>query len=90
MATKEDLQQWLVEALRAQSGRGSIVELCRYVWEHHEAELRKSEDLFFTWQYDIRWAATQLRGRRVMRPAKDSPFGIWELAERVRRGDSER
>ena len=79
MASKHDLEEWLVEALKAHKGKASIVEICKYVWEKYEKELRQSGDLFFTWQYDIRWAATQLRGRRVMRPAEASLAGIWEL-----------
>ncbi len=80
MADRTDLKDWLVEALKANGGRGSIVQLCRYVWEYYEQELRNSGDLFYTWQYDIRWAATQLRQARLMRDADDSPQGIWELA----------
>jgi hypothetical protein len=82
VATKDDLRRWLIEALNANSGRGSIVDLCRHVWEQHEEELRQSGDLFFTWQYDIRWVATQLRKGRVIRSAESSKAGIWELTER--------
>ena len=80
MATKHDLVDWLHEALRGLEGRGRISELCRYVWEHHEQELRDSGDLFYTWQYDIRWAAYQLRKSKKMKPEVLSPKGIWELA----------
>ncbi len=57
MATKYDLEGWLVEALKAQQGSASIVDVGRYVWEKYEAELKRSGDLFLTWLYDIRWAA---------------------------------
>jgi hypothetical protein len=80
MATKHDLVDWLYEALRALEGRGRIAELCKYVWDHHEKDLRQSGDLFYTWQYDIRWAAYQLRRADKMKPETLSPKGIWELA----------
>ena len=80
LARREDLRNWLIEALKANNGRASIVELCRYVWEKYENELRRSGDLFFTWQFDIRWAATHLRKEGIMRAAELSPRGIWELA----------
>ncbi len=80
MATKEDLSGWLIEALRANNGSASTVEVCKYVWNNYENELRRSGDLFFTWQYDIRWVATQLRKKGVLRAAESSPSGIWELA----------
>ncbi len=48
MARRDILAEWLVEALKAKSGSASIVELCKYVWEHHEEDLRESEALFYT------------------------------------------
>ena len=80
MATKHDLGDWIVEALRANGGFASIVEICRHVWEQHEADLLSSGDLFLTWQYDIRWAATNLRHGGVLKAASLSPPGVWELA----------
>jgi hypothetical protein len=79
MARREDLRKWLSEALEANNGSASIVEVCKYVWENYENELRRSGGLFFTWQYDIRWAANRLRKEGIMRAADSSPKGIWEL-----------
>jgi hypothetical protein len=67
------------KALTALGGRGRIAEICKYIWEAHEAELRNSGDLFYTWQYDVRWAANRLRASGKMKPAILSPSGIWEL-----------
>ena len=50
---KHDLEDLVVEALKALGGSGTIVDVAREIWIHHEAELRSSGDLFFTWQYDI-------------------------------------
>ena len=80
MATKYDLRDWLVDALQDNGGQASIVEVCRYIWHNHEDELRSSGDFFFTWQYEVRWAATELRQTGVMKHANQSPRGIWELA----------
>jgi len=74
-----DLQDWLVDALKAHGGRAKIVEVCRHVWKSHEVDLRASGDLFYTWQYDIRWAATKLRKRGVVGPALTAPVGTWTL-----------
>jgi len=79
MARREDLTKWLLEALEASNGSASIIKVCKYVWENYENELRRSGDLFFTWQYDIRWAANQLRREGIIRAANLSPKGIWEL-----------
>lgn len=79
MADKYDLQNWLIEALLFHGKSARIVDVCKYVWEKYEQELRASGDLFYTWQYDIRWAATELRKRRRMKAAHISPRGLWEL-----------
>lgn len=77
--TKERLGEWIVEALQDYGGSAALVDVCRHVWEHHEAELAASGALFYTWHYDIRWAATQLRTAREMRAASQSPRGVWQL-----------
>ena len=79
MAHRENLTKWLVEALEANTGSASITNVCKYIWKHYEDEIRKSGDLFFTWQYDIRWAATNLRKEGIIRAVNLSPKGIWEL-----------
>ena len=79
MVTREDLCDWVVEALRAHNGRAHIVPICKYIWEHHEQELRKSGDLFYTWQYDVRWAGQKLRNNGTMMPAYNNKSAPWEL-----------
>ncbi len=45
-----------------------------------EHELRSSGDLFFTWQYDIRWAAQYLRNIGYLHPVEGDRSAPWELA----------
>ena len=54
MAKRADLIDWLLEALTFLGGKSQIVPVCRYVWDNHEAELRNPDEIFYTWQYDIR------------------------------------
>jgi hypothetical protein len=77
--SKVILGGWIVEALQDFGGRATLIDVCRHVWEHHEVELADSDALFYTWQYDIRWAATQLRTSGKMRAASKSLRGVWEL-----------
>lgn len=77
------LEEWIVEALNRRRGTGTIVEVCEHVWNTHEADLRRLGSAFYTWQYDIRWAAHRLRTREVLRPSSLSPSGVWELAFRT-------
>jgi hypothetical protein len=74
------MESWIVEALQALGGEGSIARICEQVWRSHETDLRRSGDLFYTWQYDIRWAAQRLRDQRVLVPDGQAPRGIWRLA----------
>jgi hypothetical protein len=80
MITKNDLPSYVIEALKAKRGSASILDVCKYVWAKHEKDIRSTDGLFYTWQYDIRWAATELRNSKIMKPAEVSPKGIWELA----------
>jgi hypothetical protein len=82
MATKADLANWVSDSLRKRGGRATLLEVSKDVWQAHEADLRASGDLFYTWQYDLRWAATKLRQAGRMVDAKTSPPGIWEMTVR--------
>jgi hypothetical protein len=79
MVTREDIKEWVLDALQANGGRASLPDVGRHIWEHHERDLRQSGDLFYTWQYDMRWAATKLRQEGIMRSADSSGRGMWEL-----------
>jgi hypothetical protein len=61
MANREDLKGWVYHAVKDNARQTSVVNVARHIWEHHEQELRNSGDLFYTWQYEMRWAAQQLR-----------------------------
>ena len=80
MAARADLQKWIIEALKAKNGSASVVEISEHVWRQHEKDLRASGDLFYTWQYDIRWAANILRANSTLLAAEESPRGVWELS----------
>lgn len=79
MAAKEDLKDWVVEAVDAHGEGARVIEVARHIWERHEQDLRESGDLFYTWQYDMRWAATSLRHEGRLKAASASPPGVWEL-----------
>ncbi len=78
LLTRYDLADILYKSLKALGGSATIVEVCKYVWNNFEAQLQSSGDLFYTWQYDIRWAATTLRKAKRMKDANASPVGVWE------------
>ena len=79
MATKANLQEWVLDALRDLGGEAHLARVAEHIWNRHEDDLRKSGDLFFTWQYDMRWAAFELRKVGRMAPTSLTPRGIWAL-----------
>ncbi len=70
MVSREQLKEWVVEALVELGGEARQIEVAKVVWRRHEQQLRDSGDIFYRWQYDIRWAATALRkeGRLAENP----------------------
>lgn len=79
MATRQDLTNWVYEALAEHGGEANIVEVARHIWERHETDLRASGDLFYTWQYDMRWAAKRLRDEGKVAAPDATPKGTWAL-----------
>lgn len=77
--TRYDLPDLLYNSLKALGRQANIVDVCKYIWNNYQNELKNSGDLFYTWQYDIRWAATELRKSKRMKAAEQSPKGIWEI-----------
>jgi hypothetical protein len=79
MAMRADLVDWLFQELKDVGGKSRIVPICKRIWQDHREELEQSGELYYTWQYDIRWAATKLRKQGKMMPAEDCPKGVWVL-----------
>ena len=78
MFTKKDLQHAVYKALIKLDGSAHIKEIARHINENHIHEIQGS-DIEFTWHYDMRWQATYLRKRGLIKPANESPKGYWEL-----------
>ena len=79
MITKNDLEDLVYEALQSLGGKGSIVDVAKYIWDNKKDELLASGDIFYTWQYDMRWAATELRKNKKMEASENSSNGEWKL-----------
>ncbi len=74
------LEEWGVEALEAHGGSAYLLDVCKHIWKFHESALRESGDEFYTWQYDIRWAAQRLRDDGVLVRKSRGDRGPWRLA----------
>ena len=74
------MKGWVQEALHELGGSAPIIAICKSVWGRHQKEIEETDDLFYQWQYEIRWAGDLLRREGIIRSAKSSPRGVWELA----------
>lgn len=80
MSHRQEIQTWIVSALSSCGGKASLVQVAKFIWLNYRLEIDSSPTLPYTWQYDVRWAASELRKLGTLRPAGVSPKGIWELA----------
>jgi hypothetical protein len=76
---RADLEDAVVDALNALGGTGSIPKVAEQIWIAREVDLRSSGELFFTWQYDIRWAAQRLQDAGKLEKVKRAGKSVWEL-----------
>ena len=79
--TKADLKDCVVKALKENKGKAKLVQVCKFIWANYREELQNSGNLFYTWQYDVRWAALVLRKEGVMKSAEEQKNNFWELSE---------
>lgn len=79
MATREDMKNWVIQALKSLGGKGWPKDIAKYIWDHYESDLRRSGGLLYTWQYDVRWAAQSLRNEGTLKPVNGRRDLPWEL-----------
>ncbi len=79
MLFRERLMLWVREALGALGGSGTINDVAKHLWDNHEAELRDAGEHFYSWQTDLRWAAQQLRNKRLIGLSKIGSKSLWVL-----------
>ena len=71
MLIRQDLSDLVIEAIKANNGQATNVLIAQYIWAKFETELRHSGDLFYTWQYDVRWVITKLRKSGILKNMKN-------------------
>jgi len=76
VSTRDDLKNWIYEALR-DLGASTVPQIAKHIWENHELELRQSGDLFYTWQYAMRWEGQKLQKEGKL--TKKVKGRMWQL-----------
>jgi hypothetical protein len=54
MFTRDDLKPLIIKALKSYGGKARVLDVCKYIWDNHESEIKASGDLLYRWQYDVR------------------------------------
>lgn len=69
----------MIETLKYLGGSGWPKDVSKYIWDKYEQELKASGSMLYTWQYDLRWAAQQLRNEKKLKPVHKRRDLPWEL-----------
>ena len=59
------MTDWVVDALSELDGAGSLLAVCKKIWQRHGEDISTAGDLFYRWQYEVRWAADIPRDQRA-------------------------
>ena len=81
MSGRELLIPWIIEAMESMGGKAHVVDVCKHIWKHHEGDLSELGDLFFTWQYETRWAGAILVKQKLLVKEKN---GMWQLLSKAK------
>ena len=76
LISRKVLSEIIIECLKKSNGRSTLLEVSKYVWDNYENELRESGKIFYTWQYDLRWAANELRKLGIMKNSADKIYWV--------------
>lgn len=76
---KTDLPDLLYLTIQKLGGSANMMTIFKEFWKNYGNQLSPKDDLFYTWNYDIRWAATELRKTKRMKPTINSDKGVWEI-----------
>lgn len=79
MSVRVEAESWILEALNTHGGEATIPQICKYIWDNYEELLRSSGDGFYIWQYEVRWAAMNLRKKGNLKAADRERRGIWQI-----------
>ena len=81
MSKDDRLKKWVLEAVKSNGGEATLTQVAKHLWDNHEDELRSLGSGFYSWQYDMRWAAQYLRDEGVFAPRIPllAEFGAYKL-----------
>jgi hypothetical protein len=76
---RTDFPDIVSQSIKRLDGCATIVAIAQDIWANHETDLQASGDLFYTWQYDMRWAAQRLRDSGKLVYVRKDSKQHWQL-----------
>jgi hypothetical protein len=74
----------IVDALHATGGQADMADICRFIWDKHEALLRNAGRQFYTWQQDVEAVLRSLeRKGRVCPVFAHGAVAHWTLVDEL-------
>jgi len=81
MISRQKLATWILDALE-ELGPSQVADISKHMWDSHREEFAKAEasgeDLFYTWQYAMRWEGQKLQKQGKLH--KKVKGRLWALA----------
>jgi hypothetical protein len=72
---------WVFAALKAHGGSAKLIDVADFIWTNYKREIEANRKLLLTWQYEMRWAATELRKRGLLHDNKTNE--PWKLTPKA-------
>ena len=73
------VEPMLIDALKATNKPTLIVDVSKFIWNKYYDELKANDELFFKWQYQLRWAKDHLKSCGILATKKQGVYSLWYL-----------
>lgn len=83
IAKRKQLAIWILIALKEDAPLDNLA-IAKALWSKHHNTIRSDERFTYTWQYDMRWALTDLKQKSAV-VKKPNGFALGPKANEIRR-----
>ena len=82
MNRNAQIEKMLIDALQYFGKPTLITDVNRYIWNKYENDIRMSDEMLYKWQYQLRWAFTNLKKDGVCDFNKQGQNSLWLLTKK--------
>jgi hypothetical protein len=74
--TKDELNEAIYRAVVDHGSKAKLVDVAKHIWDRHQEDLKMSGDRSYKRQYEMRWAANELRAEGRKAAIEDGLKGV--------------